>query len=210
MKFRLVLLVLFSLLVSPLYAASFDCKKPSLFSSDYEQSKEGLNFYLSDWFQYEDCMLANIEKAKNFSEFRGYLKEFFECAPDFMRAFNSWDVGLISERRLYVVANACNKRNLLKLDKLLNALWSHIKELNDGTIPESLLLEQRAWLKYYNISCQTYGDHPREQNLASSCKEREYKFRILTLSAHIQQDGEPISTVYGFERMLDCNLVRCN
>lgn len=37
-------------LVSVGQAASFDCDKPTLFSSNYEQSAEGISLYLSDRF----------------------------------------------------------------------------------------------------------------------------------------------------------------
>jgi len=171
-------------------AASFDCNKPTLFSSDYEKSREGINLYLSDWFSYETCMIDNIGNVENFLEFREYLSKFYICAPDYTIAFNEWDTSLIGERQYYNNRDYCNERNLVKLDKLLNAVWSHIKHLSGGEIPNNLLLQQRAWLSFYGRSCHNDDDHPYSRNQSSFCKNREYEFRILSLSKYIGEDGD--------------------
>jgi uncharacterized protein YecT (DUF1311 family) len=171
------------------HAASFGCSKPTLFSSDYEKSREGINLYLSDWFSYETCMLDDIANVENFSEFLEYFNEFYICAPDYTVAFNEWETQLISERQYYRTQDGCKERNLVKLDKLLNAVWSHIKHLSGGKIPNNLLIEQRAWLSFYELSCHNDDDHPLSMYMHSSCKQREYEFRILSLSRHIGEGG---------------------
>jgi uncharacterized protein YecT (DUF1311 family) len=171
-------------------AASYDCDKPTLFSSNYEQSAEGINLYLSDWFGYEECMFNNIDKIRGFLEFREYLNEFYTCAPDYTVAFNEWETDLISERDYYDNKDFCNEKNLVKLDKLLNAVWGHIKHLSGGEIPKNLLLQQRAWLSFYELSCHNDDDHPYSRNQSSFCKQREYEFRILSLSRYIGEGGD--------------------
>ena len=171
-------------------AASFDCDKPTLFSSNYEQSREGINLYLSDWFGYEECMFNNIDKIRGFLEFRAYLNEFYICAPDYTVAFNEWKTDLISERDYYDNKDFCNEKNLVKLDKILNAIWDHIKHLSGGEIPKNLLLQQRAWLSFYELSCHNDDDHPYSRNQSSFCKQREYEFRILSLSRYIGEGGQ--------------------
>lgn len=173
----------------PAWSANLDCSKPTLFSADYEKSKEGIYLYLSDWFSYETCMLDDIDNTENFSEFREYLNEFYMCAPDYTIAFNEWDTNLISERHYYDTKDYCNERSLIKLDKLLNAIWSHIKHLSGGKIPNNLLVQQRAWLNFSELSCLNDDDHPYSKYQASFCKQREYEFRILTLSKYIGEGG---------------------
>ena len=187
---RLFAIVYASLLLSPLYAASSECKKPSLFSADYEKSEEGISLYFSDWIDYENCMIEDIQHSENFLDFRDRFKEFYICAPDYTVAFNEWDISLISERSYYKNMDFCNERDLMKLDKLLNAVWIHIKELNGGDVPETLLLEQRAWLKYYNSACHNEDDHPFSLVQQSYCQKREIEFRILSLSKYIGEGGD--------------------
>ena len=188
---RLVgLALMLSVSIGSVGQASSDCDRPTLFSSNYEQSRESLNLYLSDWFGYEECMFNNIGKIRGFLEFREYLNEFYICAPDYTVAFNEWETDLINERDYYGVQDFCNNRNLVKLDKLLNAIWGHIKHLSGGEIPKNLLLQQRAWLSFYKLSCPNDDNHPYQKNQSSSCKTREYEFRILSLSRHIGEDGE--------------------
>lgn len=171
-------------------AASIDCDKPSLFSSNYEKSREGINLYLSDWFAYEECMLSNINKIGGFLGFREYLNEFYTCAPDYTVAFNEWETDFISERDYYGTQDLCNERNLDKLDKLLNAIWNHIRHVSGGEIPKNLLLQQRAWLTFYELSCHNDDDHPYSRNQSSFCKQREYEFRVLSLSRYIGDEGD--------------------
>lgn len=188
---RLVgLALMLSVSIGSVGQASSDCDRPTLFSSNYEQSRESINLYLSDWFGYEECMFNNIDKIKGFLEFREFLNRFYLCAPDYTVAFNEWETDLISERDYYGVQDFCNNRNLVKLDKLLNAIWGHIKHLSGGEIPKNLLLQQRAWLSFYKLSCPNDDNHPYQKNQSSSCKTREYEFRILSLSRHIGEDGE--------------------
>jgi len=74
---RLFAFVLASLLLSPLYAAGSECKKPSLFGADYEKSEEGISLYFSDWIDYENCMIEDIQNSENFLDFRDRFKEFY-------------------------------------------------------------------------------------------------------------------------------------
>ena len=170
-------------------AASFDCDKPILFSSNYQQSAEGINLYLSDWFVYEECMFNNIDKIRGFLEFREYLNELYTYAPDYTVAFNEWDTEIISEGDYYDNKDLCNEKNLVKLDKLLYAIWDHIKHLSGGEIPKYLLIQQRAWLSSYKLSCHNNDDHPYSRNQSSFCKQQEYEFRILSLSRYIGEGG---------------------
>lgn len=79
---------------------------------------------------------------------------------------------------------------LLKLDKLLNAVWAHIKEINGGDVPETLLLEQRSWLKFYNSACYNEDHHPYSRVQTSYCQKREVEFRVLSLSKYIGEGGD--------------------
>jgi len=76
------------------------------------------------------------------------------------------------------------------LDKLLNAIWAHIKELYGHNVPEPLLLEQRSWLKFYNSVCHNEDDHPYSLVQQSYCQKREIEFRILSLSKYIGEGSD--------------------
>ena len=174
-----------------------------LFGADYEQSEEGISLYFSDWIDYENCMLEDIQYSQDFLDFRDRFKEFYTCAPDYSVAFNEWDSSLISERSYYRNKDYCHERDLLKLDKLLNAVWAHIKELNGGDVPETLLLEQRSWLKFYNSACFNEDDHPYSRVQTSYCQKREVEFRVLSLSKYIGEGGDAGWPAASIKSLLD-------
>ena len=179
-------------------AAAKTCNRPTLFESSDQRSVEGINSYLQNWFDYENCMLEKLDKTKTFDEFRYLLNQFYQCAADYKIAFDEWDASLISERNYYSTMAYCGEFKLKKLDLLLNAVWGHIKNVSGGMVSEELLLEQRAWLNFYNLACYNSIDHPLAEYQSNSCKERELTFRVLSLSQYIgegENSGWPASNI---------------
>ena len=191
LKFVLLMaLCIFSIYGTVGQAAANDCNRPTLFESSNQRSVEGINSYLNEWFHYENCMIENLTKTETFVEFRFLLNQINQCAPDYEIAFNEWDTNLISERAYYSTMAYCNQFNLARLDLLLNAVWTHIKNISGGIVSENLLFEQRAWLNFYNLACYNSDDHPAAEYQSSSCKVRELTFRVLSLSQYIGEGGD--------------------
>ena len=166
------------------------CDEPSLFKDTVEKNRDDITNYLSEWYEYEDCMITRLAKMDNFESALVEFNELFRCAPDYETAFNELNTSLISEKSYYSNRSYCAERKVLKLDVLLNTVWAQIKRISGDNIPEFLLEQQRAWLNFYGKACHLEDDHPYSYYQYNYCTARELEFRVLSLSAYLGEDGD--------------------
>ena len=153
------------------------------------------NNYMNEYWAYRKC--SDKQAPKNNDSFKSYLDDFIsdkECPPtDLNLVFNEWPTNVISERKLHAVNRKCSQGEYQLMDILLNAVWAHIKKINEGTIPSVLLTSQRNWLKFSNSACKftALDEHnPRYKTLESACRVRVLKSRIIELSAWIYDEDD--------------------
>ena len=182
------------------------CKQPNSIINlvEEQQTKDVVIRYRNEWFDFEECTVKQLGETSNLTAFIDKFKTINECFPEYVIAFNEWPTNLISERQFRAAQSYCNEKSLVRLDLLLNAIWDRIERLNGGKLSESTLKQQRAWLKYYYISCdKPTDDHPYSTGQYTFCKKRELEFRILSLSALIGEGGYGGWPAYSIDEFLN-------
>ena len=167
------------------------CKQPGpiISLSEERRSEATAERYINEWFKFEKCTIEQLNNL-NLKEFLAKYKTIYDCAPEYSTAFNEWAIHQLSERNYRSTQVKCNQRSLVSLEILLNVLWDHINNLNEGHAPVHLTEQQQAWLKYYALSCSgAENDHPYVREQFTFCKKRELEFRILSLSSQVGADG---------------------